>query len=138
MKSISGGSCALDSGVRASTVTESAPEEKGDKLSAYVVSRLTIRDRDAMQGYISEAAATVQAFGGRYLVRGGGVEALEGHWEDDRMVVLEFASKEAALAWYGSEEYRPLRELRQGAAEAVILLADGVDEPGPVTGTRSE
>jgi uncharacterized protein (DUF1330 family) len=97
-------------------------------MSAYVVSRLTIQDREAMQSYISEAAATVQAFGGRYLVRGGTVEALEGRWEDDRMVVLEFATKEAALAWYGSDDYRPLRKLRQEAAEAVILLADGIDE----------
>jgi uncharacterized protein (DUF1330 family) len=46
------------------------------------------------------------------------------------MVVVEFPSREAALAWFGCEEYRPLRELRLRAAEAVILLADGVEEDG--------
>jgi uncharacterized protein (DUF1330 family) len=99
-------------------------------VPAYVVSRLTIRDPEAMQRYVSEAPATVRAFGGRYLVRGGAVEALDGRWEDERMVVVEFPSREAALAWFGSEEYRPLRELRMRAAEAVILLADGVEEDG--------
>lgn len=69
-------------------------------MPAYVVSHLTIRDPEAMQRYITEAPATVRAFGGRYLVRGGAVEALDGRWEDERMVVVEFPSREAA--WPGS------------------------------------
>lgn len=95
-------------------------------MSAYIVSRVRIFDRPAMQRYMSEAPATVAAFGGRYLVRGGDVQALEGAWEHERMVVVEFPDKAAALAWYESDLYRPLRELRQSSAEAVILLADGV------------
>src|SRR5205807_2205616 len=82
----------------------------------------------AMAHYVEAAPATVLAHGGRYLVRGSMVAALEGAWSDDRMVVVEFPTREAALAWYQSDEYRPLRELRQGAADAVILLADGVAE----------
>lgn len=99
-------------------------------MRAYVVSRVTFRDPEAMYHYIEEAPRTVEAFGGRYLVRGGGVRALEGKWSHDRLVVVEFESREAALAWYESPDYRPLRDLRQGAADAVILLADGL-EPAP-------
>lgn len=95
-------------------------------MPAYVVSRLTIRHPAAMERYIAEAAATVHAHGGKYLVRGSDVQALEGSWDDERMVVVEFPSEEAALAWYRSDAYRPLREIRQQAAEAVILLAAGV------------
>jgi uncharacterized protein (DUF1330 family) len=95
-------------------------------MSAYIVSRVKILNREAMQRYMSEAPATVAAFGGRYLVRGGDVQALEGAWEHERMVVVEFPDKGSALAWYESDVYRPLRELRQANAEAVILLADGV------------
>lgn len=95
-------------------------------MTAYVVSRVAIRDTQAMQRYVTEAAATVEAHEGRYLVRGGQVAALEGTWEDDRMVVVEFPTREAALAWYHSPAYRPLRDLRQAAAATVILLADGV------------
>lgn len=98
-------------------------------MSAYIVSRVKLRDREAMQRYMTEAPATVAAFGGRYLVRGGGVVALEGAWEHERMVVVEFPDKRSALAWYESEIYRPLRELRQASAEAVILLAEGVSAP---------
>lgn len=57
--------------------------------------------------------------------------ALEGSWDDDRIVVLEFPTREAALAWYHSPAYRELRDLRWSAADAVILLADGA-EPGSV------
>lgn len=94
-------------------------------MPAYVVSRVLIRDVEAMRRYVAEAPATVAAFGGRYHFRGGNVQALEGSWEHDRMVVLEFPDKAAALAWYESELYRPLRDLRQASAETVILLADG-------------
>jgi len=97
-------------------------------VSAYVVSRLEIRDSEAMRRYVEEAPRVVEAFGGRYLFRGDKVEALEGIWEHDRMVIVEFESREAALAWFGSEEYRSLRELRRSAAESVILLADGAGQ----------
>jgi uncharacterized protein (DUF1330 family) len=98
-------------------------------MPAYIVSRVRILNAEAMQRYMREAPATVAAFGGRYLVRGGDVQALEGAWEHERMVVVEFPDKDAALAWYQSDVYRPLRELRQANAEVVILLADGVAAP---------
>ena len=95
-------------------------------MRAYIVSRVSIRNVEAMQRYMSEAPATVAAFGGRYLVRGNSVEALEGVWAHERMVIVEFPDKAAALAWFESEQYRPLRDLRRQSAETVILLADGV------------
>ena len=95
-------------------------------MSAYIVSRVTIHDLPAMQRYMAEAPATVAAFGGRYLVRGYDVRAVEGAWEHERMVIVEFPDKEAAQAWYDSDVYRPLRELRQRSASTVILLAAGV------------
>lgn len=95
-------------------------------MSAYIVSRVKIVSAAAMQRYMTEAPATVAAFGGRYLVRGNDVQALEGTWEHERMVIVEFPDKDSALAWYQSDVYRPLRDLRQASASAVILLADGV------------
>lgn len=58
-------------------------------MPAYVVSRVQIRDAEAMRRYVTEAPATVAAFGGSYHFRGSNVEALEGTWEHDRLVVLE-------------------------------------------------
>ena len=95
-------------------------------MPAYIVSRVKILSPESMQRYMNEAPATVAAFGGRYLVRGNDVQALEGAWEHERMVIVEFPDQDAALAWYHSDVYRPLRDLRQDNAEAVILLAQGV------------
>jgi uncharacterized protein (DUF1330 family) len=92
-----------------------------------VISRVSIRDSAAMGRYVAEAPATVARFGGRYLVRADTATALEGSWDDDRIVVLEFPTREAALAWYHSPEYRDLRDLRWSAAEAVVLLAGGAE-----------
>lgn len=97
-------------------------------MSAYIVSRVKIFNLEVMQKYMKDAPATVAAFGGRYVVRSNDVQALEGEWEHERMVVVEFADRQAALAWYESDLYRPLRDLRQSNAEAVILLVDGVPD----------
>jgi uncharacterized protein (DUF1330 family) len=92
-------------------------------MPAYVVSRLTIHDRAAFESYLAEAPRTVARFRGKYLFRGKDVTALEGGWDDERLVILEFETAAAARAWYQSAEYQRLRELRQRAADAVILLA---------------
>jgi uncharacterized protein (DUF1330 family) len=97
--------------------------QRSNEMPAYVVSRLTIHDRAAFGSYLTEAPRTVARFGGRYLFRGGEVTALEGSWDDERLVILEFETAAAARAWYQSAEYQRLRELRQRAADAVILLA---------------
>ncbi|WP_327092153.1 DUF1330 domain-containing protein [Nonomuraea sp. NBC_01738] len=91
-------------------------------MTVHVVSRVRIHDQDAMARYVAEAPATVEAYGGHYLYRGAEVSALEGSWEHDRMVLLAFPTRALALAWYDSPEYRPLRDLRQDSAEAIILL----------------
>ena len=95
-------------------------------MAAYIISRVRISDAKAMADYMAEAPRTVTAFGGRYLVRGNEVQALEGTWDHERMVVVEFPDKAAALGWYHSTQYAPLRAVRQRSAETVILLADGV------------
>ena len=77
--------------------------------AGYVVSRLTIHDRAAFERYLAEAPRTVARFGGKYLFRGEDVTALEGDWDDERLVILEFETAEAAWAWYRSPEYQRLR-----------------------------
>ena len=62
-------------------------------MAAYIISRVIIVDRDSMARYMAEAPQTVNAFGGRYLVRGNDVRALEGAWDHERMVVVEFPDK---------------------------------------------
>jgi uncharacterized protein (DUF1330 family) len=94
-------------------------------MSAYVVVDITIRDRTTYERYKELAAPTVVAYGGRYLVRGGATESLEGDWHPPRLVILEFPDVEAGRAWWNSPEYQPAKALRQSCAETVMLLVQG-------------
>jgi uncharacterized protein (DUF1330 family) len=100
-------------------------------MPAYVVSRLVITDAEAMLEYQREVVPIVQAFGGKYLMRGTDVEAIEGSWDHQRMVILEFPNREAALAWYHSPEYAPLKAKRHASGNAIILLANSPEPPVP-------
>ncbi|MBV9391790.1 MAG: DUF1330 domain-containing protein [Verrucomicrobia bacterium] len=71
---------------------------------------------------------TVKKFGGRFLVRGGATEVLEGEWSP-ALVVIEFPSVEQARRWYSSEDYRPAREIRQRAADNELLIVEGTAPP---------
>ena len=101
--------------------------------NAYIIAELTIADPAAYRasGYMAMAAAAVAAHGGRYLVRGSPARVLEGGPEPGRIVVLEFPSLEAALAFHGSVQYGPALKLRQSLSEGRLVLLDGLDGAAP-------
>jgi uncharacterized protein (DUF1330 family) len=95
-------------------------------MPAYVVVDITVRDRETYERYKQLAAPAVAAYGGRYLVRGGATESLEGGWTPSRFVILEFPSVDAGRAWWASPEYRPAKALRQACADTDMVLVEGV------------
>jgi len=94
-------------------------------MPAYVIVDVTVRDRAAYERYKQLAGDAVAAWGGRYLVRGGATEKLEGSWQPSRLVVLEFPTVDAARGWWASPEYGPAKELRQSCAHTEMLLVEG-------------
>lgn len=70
--------------------------------------------------------ATLTKYDGRYIVRGGKFETLEGNWEPKRLLLLEFPSVEHAKQWYSSEDYRPPKVIRLKASSSNVILVDGV------------
>ncbi len=96
-------------------------------MTAYVISRVSISDAQAMSDYIDRAPPGVAAHGGRYLVRTGDIDCLEGQADYERVVVVAFPDKEKALAWYNSSDYAPLREQRWNAADSHIIVVPGAD-----------
>ena len=99
-------------------------------MPAYVIANVTeARDRDALVEYRRRNTATVAQYGGRFLVRGGEQETLEGDWPGVRIVVMEFPDAAAARAWWDSDEYAPLKEIRRGASDTDIVLVEGGDQP---------
>jgi uncharacterized protein (DUF1330 family) len=96
-------------------------------MPAYVIAAVTeARDQEALVEYRRRNTDVVAAFGGRFVVRGGAHETLEGDWQPLRLVVIEFPTAAAAREWYESEDYAPLRELRRSASDTDIVLVEGV------------
>jgi uncharacterized protein (DUF1330 family) len=101
-------------------------------MAGYLIADITrIHDEPTYGRYRSQVSAGMAAAGGRYLARGGSIEVLEGRWQPGRLVIVRFESVDAARRWWASPEYTPLKELRQRAAAANMLIIDGVpDEVG--------
>ena len=95
-------------------------------MSAYVIANVDVTDPEAYAEYRKGVAATIERYGGRFLVRGGAAQVLEGTFEPKRIVVLEFESVARARQWWDSPEYRPLRDLRQRASQGDLIVAEGV------------
>jgi uncharacterized protein (DUF1330 family) len=94
-------------------------------MSAYIIVDIEVTDPTRYEQYKRQAQETVEAFGGRYIVRGGTAERLEGGWTPRRLVVLEFPDTDTARAWWSSEAYRPARTLREATANSNMVLVEG-------------
>lgn len=95
-------------------------------MAAYVIVEMEVTDPVGIEEYRTLAAASVAAYGGRFIVRGGQTEMLEGDWRPKRLVVLEFPSVERAKEWWASKEYGAARAIRERAAKTRMIVAEGV------------
>lgn len=93
---------------------------------AYIVAEIDIHDSAGFEDYRSAVAPMIAAFGGRYLVRGGAVSALEGDAPTARIVVLEFPTRAAAETFWHSEEYAPVAAIRHRTTHSRIYLVEGM------------
>ncbi len=95
-------------------------------MPAYFIVDIEVTDPAGFEAYRKQVPGTVAQYGGKFLVRGGQTQALEGDWKPKRIVVTEFPSLEQARRWYDSEEYRPLKALRLRTARGSVVLVEGV------------
>ena len=95
-------------------------------MPAYFIVDNEVIDHAGFEEYRKQVPATVEKYGGKFLVRGGRVQALEGDWKPKRIVVTEFPTTEQARRWYDSEEYRALKALRLRTARGSVVLVEGV------------
>ncbi len=94
-------------------------------MPAYFIVDVEVTDPAGFEEYRQLVPGTVQKYGGRFLVRGGAVETLEGDWQPKRVVVLEFPSLAQAKRWYNSEDYRDPKALRFKTAKTKLILVEG-------------
>jgi uncharacterized protein (DUF1330 family) len=95
-------------------------------MAGYIIVDVQITDPEAYERYKATVPATLAAYGGKFLVRGGRAETLEGDWEPSRIVVLEFESVEKAKAWWGSQAYAAPKQLRQSASVTKMIVVEGI------------
>ncbi len=95
-------------------------------MAAYIVVEVDVRDASRYEDYKRLVPPTLAQYGGRFIVRGGAAETLEGDWSPGRVVILEFPSAEQARAWWDSPEYAPAKALRQATAHTQMILVEGV------------
>jgi uncharacterized protein (DUF1330 family) len=94
-------------------------------MPAYVLADVQITDPDRYKDYAAHTPASIAKHGGRWVVRGGETQVLEGEWNPGRIVVIEFPDVEAALGWFNSDEYQELAAIRREASTARLLVVEG-------------
>jgi uncharacterized protein (DUF1330 family) len=95
-------------------------------LAAYYIVDLEVTDAGEFEEYRRLVAPMVANYGGRYVVRGGALETVEGDWSPNRLVILEFDCMERLKSWYESDEYRPVKAIRHRSAISKAVIVEGI------------
>jgi uncharacterized protein (DUF1330 family) len=95
-------------------------------MPAFVIVDVTIRDKKEYKEYKKLTLAAVAAYDGRFVVRGGETAIMEGSWDPERVVILEFPTVERAKEWWGSDIYSKAKVIRQRSADTNMIIVQGV------------
>ena len=95
-------------------------------MRGYVIFEIEITNPERYEDYKKMVPPTLERFGGRFVVRGGKIETLEGDWSPKRLGVIEFPSVDQAREWYNSPDYAPAKKLRQETSRGKLLIVEGV------------
>ncbi len=95
-------------------------------MSVYLLGTVDIHDPEGFKPYLAQVPAIVEKYGGRYLVRGGEFDIIEGEWAVRRVTIVEFETMEQAKRWWNSSEYQPFKELRRKVASTNAMFVEGV------------
>lgn len=95
-------------------------------MRCYLFANVVVTDRERFAEYLEKVPAIIAQYGGRYVVRGGAVRPLEGNLNVERIVILEFPSRDAADSFYHSEEYTPLLKLRMQTVQSQVVIIEAL------------
>jgi uncharacterized protein (DUF1330 family) len=96
-------------------------------MKAFVIAAETPKDESTFSEYRKAVPATLKAFGGKFIARGGNLKLLEGEWPHPRLVIIEFPSRDAAEGWYRSPEYQKIIGLRLSSTVGNLVIVEGQD-----------
>lgn len=95
-------------------------------MAAYFIVDVKVEDPTTYEEYRKRVNATLELYGGKFLARGGAVETIEGDWQPQRLVILEFPDTEQFKRWYYSPEYSEIKQIRFRASTAKAVVIQGV------------
>ncbi len=95
-------------------------------MAAYVIFEVVVKNPEQYAQNRDLIQPTLEPYGGRFLVRGGHVECLEGTWNPSRLIVVEFPNLEGAKQWWASDLYRPAKKVRQETTDTNMILVAGI------------
>lgn len=95
-------------------------------MKAYIIVDVHITNPTLYEDYRKLTPASLVPYDGKFVVRGGATETLEGEWRPGRVVILEFPSVEKAKAWWSSPGYAPAKAIRQSASDTKMILVEGI------------
>jgi uncharacterized protein (DUF1330 family) len=95
-------------------------------MTAYVVADIDVHDQEAYREYMALVPASLQPYGGRFLVRGGIHQTLDGEWQPQRLVVIEFPTADDARRWHQSQDYQAAMAIRHRTSTGSLVLVEGV------------
>lgn len=96
-------------------------------MTAYLIASMNVHDPDTYEDYKAQVPAHIEAHGGRYIVRGGACDVVEGSWPAQRIAVLEFPDFDAANAFVDDPAYAPVAAIRHRASDSHIWIVEGTD-----------
>jgi uncharacterized protein (DUF1330 family) len=99
---------------------------KGDAMPAYVITEIEVTDPEGYEEYRSKVGKSLEAFGAKFLVRGGEIDVLEGDWQPKRIVMCVFDSMDKARQWYDSDAYCELKKVRENTASMSMVAVEGI------------
>ena len=94
-------------------------------MSGYLIAQLNVKNLEPYKKYIEKVTPLVKKFGGEYIVRSGKYEIVQGEWLYPRNVIIKFPSYQNAVDFYKSDEYEPVKKIREDNSNGNIILIEG-------------
>jgi len=94
-------------------------------MSAYLIAQINVINEEGYRDYLEKVTNTVKKFNGEYIIRAGKFKTVLGEWNYKRNVVIKFPSYNMALEWYNSDEYLPVKKIREDNSEGNVIIIDG-------------
>ena len=94
-------------------------------MAGYLIAQINIINEEAYKEYVKQTSTIVKKYEGEFIVRGGNFKNVLGNWDYARTVIIKFPSYETALNWYHSDEYKPVRKIREENSEGNVIIIEG-------------